>query len=145
MSRPPGAGYLPGSHKVWRTPGDSGALVGDGNGISGSHFSDPQNPHREKRLFPETPLPLPALSIVISEAGKQPKMLIQPDALPLDGSNLPGRLIASLHGFCLWFSLPLAIWLSSGWIGLILHWQADLGAARPWSGSWLKAGRWRTL
>jgi hypothetical protein len=29
--------------------------------------------------------------------------------------------------FCLmsvWFSLPLAIWLGSGWVGLLLHWQA---------------------
>jgi len=31
------------------------------------------------------------------------------------------------NGFCwlnLWFSLPLTIWLSSGWMGLLIHWQA---------------------
>src|SRR5579863_2507664 len=26
--------------------------------------------------------------------------------------------------FSLWFSLPMSIWLSTGWIGLIFHWQA---------------------
>ena len=26
--------------------------------------------------------------------------------------------------FSLWFSLPLSIWLSTGWVGLIFHWQA---------------------
>jgi hypothetical protein len=33
--------------------------------------------------------------------------------------------------FCLslWFSLPLSIWLSSGWVGLLLNWQALSGAA----------------
>lgn len=31
--------------------------------------------------------------------------------------------------FSLWFSLPLAIWLSSGWMGLLLQWQALPGIA----------------
>lgn len=31
--------------------------------------------------------------------------------------------------FCLWFSLPLSIWLTTGWIGLIFHWQAIAKAA----------------
>jgi hypothetical protein len=31
--------------------------------------------------------------------------------------------------YCLWFSLPLSIWLSSGWIGLLLYWQALSDAA----------------
>ncbi len=26
--------------------------------------------------------------------------------------------------FSLWFSLPLSIWLSTGWVGLIFQWQA---------------------
>ncbi|HUA93645.1 MAG TPA: hypothetical protein VL991_13825 [Terracidiphilus sp.] len=31
--------------------------------------------------------------------------------------------------YCLWFSLPLSIWLSSGSIGLLLYWQTLSGAA----------------
>jgi len=71
---------------------------------------------------------------VISSAGIQTietKMAIQPD--PLSSlRGIPSRLIAGLHDFCFWFSLPLAIWLSSGWIGLLFHWRADLDAARLW-------------
>lgn len=39
-----------------------------------------------------------------------------------------GRWICSFY--CLWFSLPLSIWLSSGWIGLLLYWRALSGTAR---------------
>jgi hypothetical protein len=35
----------------------------------------------------------------------------------------------SVRCLSLWFSLPLAIWLSSGWIGLLSHWQAIFVAA----------------
>jgi len=31
--------------------------------------------------------------------------------------------------YSLWFSLPLSIWLSSGWIGLLLYWQVLSGVA----------------
>jgi hypothetical protein len=48
---------------------------------------------------------------------------VQDRATPL----VSGRWICSLY--CLWFSLPLSIWLSSGWIGLLLYWQALSGAA----------------
>ena len=41
--------------------------------------------------------------------------------------NVSGRWICTCY--CLWFSLPLSIWLSSGWIGLLLYWQALSGAA----------------
>jgi hypothetical protein len=51
-------------------------------------------------------------------------------------------------GFCwlsLWLSLPLAIWLSSGWMGLLIHWQASLRigwvlarAANRAQSEWLK-------
>jgi hypothetical protein len=40
-----------------------------------------------------------------------------------------GGLTGRFYCLSLWFSLPLAIWLSSGWIGLILNWQALSGAA----------------
>jgi hypothetical protein len=33
-------------------------------------------------------------------------------------------LIICFFDFNLWFSLPLSIWLSTGWVGLIFHWQA---------------------
>jgi len=32
--------------------------------------------------------------------------------------------IVCFSDFSLWFSLPLSIWLSTGWIGLIFYWQA---------------------
>jgi hypothetical protein len=35
--------------------------------------------------------------------------------------NLSGRSICNCY--CLWFSFPLSIWLSSGSIGLLLYWQ----------------------
>jgi hypothetical protein len=34
------------------------------------------------------------------------------------------RMTACITDFSLWFSLPLSIWLSNGWIGLVFHWQA---------------------
>jgi hypothetical protein len=40
---------------------------------------------------------------------------------------LPARSICTFY--CLWFSLPLSIWLSSGWIGLLLYWRALSGVA----------------
>ncbi len=45
------------------------------------------------------------------------------------GSNILGRLMDCFYCLSLWISLPLAIWLSSGWIGLLIHWQALSGAA----------------
>jgi hypothetical protein len=35
-----------------------------------------------------------------------------------------GRLMDWFCCLSFWFSLPLSIWLSNGWIGLLLHWQA---------------------
>ena len=40
------------------------------------------------------------------------------------GSHAPSRLMESVYCLSLWLSLPLAIWLSSGWMGLLAHWQA---------------------
>jgi hypothetical protein len=34
------------------------------------------------------------------------------------------RGMESFDLFWLWFSLPLSIWLSSGWIGLLSHWTS---------------------
>ena len=34
------------------------------------------------------------------------------------------RMMVCFTDFSLWFSLPLSIWLTTGWIGLIFHWQA---------------------
>jgi hypothetical protein len=39
-------------------------------------------------------------------------------------SGALARLIVRFRGFSLWFSLPLSIWLTTGWVGLIFHWQA---------------------
>lgn len=39
----------------------------------------------------------------------------------------PLRWVCTIY--CLWFSLPLSIWLSSGWIGLLLYWQVLQGVA----------------
>jgi hypothetical protein len=32
--------------------------------------------------------------------------------------------------YCLWFSLPLSVWFSSGWIGLFFYWRTLSCAAR---------------
>jgi hypothetical protein len=45
------------------------------------------------------------------------------------GSSIFGRLMDCFYCLSLWISLPLAIWLSSGWIGLLVHWQALSGVA----------------
>jgi hypothetical protein len=42
---------------------------------------------------------------------------------------LAGVVLRRAVDCCLWLSLPLSIWLISGWIGLVLHWQAELSAA----------------
>ena len=39
------------------------------------------------------------------------------------------RWSVSCRFYCLWFSLPLSIWLNSGWIGLLFYWQVLSGAA----------------
>jgi hypothetical protein len=39
-------------------------------------------------------------------------------------------LMVCFSDFSLWFSLPLSVWLSSGWIGLIFHWQAIRSLSR---------------
>lgn len=43
--------------------------------------------------------------------------------LRLRNSAAAGWMIC-FSDFSLWFSLPLSIWLSTGWVGLIFHWQA---------------------
>jgi hypothetical protein len=45
------------------------------------------------------------------------------------GASILGRLMDCFYCLSLWISLPLAIWLSSGWIGLLVNWQALSGAA----------------
>jgi len=49
------------------------------------------------------------------------------------GQSAFGRLVDCFCCLSQWVSLPLAIWLSSGWAGLILH----------WGGHWL--GHWHAL
>ena len=39
-------------------------------------------------------------------------------------STAAARMMVCFTDFSLWFSLPLSIWLTTGWIGLIFHWQA---------------------
>jgi hypothetical protein len=43
--------------------------------------------------------------------------------------DAPMRWIHCFCYFCLVFSLPWSIWVTSGWIGLILHFQVASGAA----------------
>jgi|GEM_PF-6574644 len=44
------------------------------------------------------------------------------------------RLRFCFSDLSLWFSLPLSVWLSSGWIGVIFHWQAITAMACPVKG-----------
>jgi hypothetical protein len=39
-------------------------------------------------------------------------------------SSALARMMVYFTDFSLWFSLPLSIWLTTGWVGLIFHWQA---------------------
>jgi hypothetical protein len=43
--------------------------------------------------------------------------------------NFPQLLLFWCVCLCPEFVLPLSIWLSSGWNGLLLHWRADLRKA----------------
>ena len=49
------------------------------------------------------------------------------EAIPLSARKIfpgiRGRLVGGFHWLSHWVSLPLAIWLCSGWIGLIGHLQ----------------------
>lgn len=45
------------------------------------------------------------------------------------GNGFWGRLMDCFYCLSLWFSLPISIWLASGWMGIFLHWQALSGAA----------------
>ena len=45
------------------------------------------------------------------------------------GAGVLGRLMDCFYCLSLWVSLPIAVWLSNGWIGLLVHWQALSGAA----------------
>ena len=57
---------------------------------------------------------------------------ILPDAR-LTIRGLADGLSGGVLRFCLWFSLPLSVWLMSGWVGLVLHLQAEAayGGHRP--------------
>jgi hypothetical protein len=50
------------------------------------------------------------------------------------GSARPaGRAVSirwTFKFYCFWFSLPLSVWFTSGWIGLFFYWRALSGAAR---------------
>ncbi len=43
--------------------------------------------------------------------------------------GLLGRWLQHFYLICLWFSLPLSIWLSSGWVGLFVQWRAICGVS----------------
>jgi hypothetical protein len=43
--------------------------------------------------------------------------------------NFPGPLLICCSCLCPEFALPLSVWLDSSWIGLLLHWQAELRTA----------------
>lgn len=43
--------------------------------------------------------------------------------------SLGHKLLDFVCFLCLWFSLPLAIWLRSSWVGLALHWEVVSGWA----------------
>jgi hypothetical protein len=45
------------------------------------------------------------------------------------GASILGRMMDCFYCLSLWISLPLAVWLSDGLIGLFIHWQALSGAA----------------
>ncbi len=45
------------------------------------------------------------------------------------GSGVLGRLMDCFYCMSLWVALPLAVFTSSGWVGVAMHWLALSGAA----------------
>ena len=45
------------------------------------------------------------------------------------GASILGRLMDCFYCLSLWVSLPLAVWLGHGWLGIFIHWLALSGAA----------------
>jgi len=45
------------------------------------------------------------------------------------GIRMPGRLMDCFYCLSLWIALPLAVFTSSGWLGIAVHWLALSGAA----------------
>jgi len=45
------------------------------------------------------------------------------------GAGILGRLMDCFYCLSLWVSLPLAVWLGDGWMGIFMHWLALSGAA----------------
>jgi len=69
----------------------------------------------------------------VSKTLRTPPRVFQPGLLTRTSLKLrkspAAGFITCFSDFSLWFSLPLSIWLSTGWIGLIFHWQAIAGRA----------------
>ena len=45
------------------------------------------------------------------------------------GASILGRLMDCFYCLSLWVSLPFAVWLGDGWVGVFLHWLALSGLA----------------
>lgn len=61
---------------------------------------------------------------------READLLLQAGILATECTALQNRWRRVARRFyCLWFSLPLSIWLNSGSIGLLLYWQTLSGAA----------------
>lgn len=45
------------------------------------------------------------------------------------GDGFWGRLMDCFYCLSLWISLAISFWLASGWVEILLHWQALSGAA----------------
>jgi hypothetical protein len=58
--------------------------------------------------------------------------------------NLPQVLLCWCACFCPEFALPMSIWLSRGWNGLLSHWRAESRAACQ-RGSAMRSGRGRVM
>jgi hypothetical protein len=65
---------------------------------------------------------------VLRQAPQQGAFRLHLGAARPAGRNASVRWIFSFY--CLWFSLPLSVWFSSGWIGLFFYWRALSVTAR---------------
>jgi hypothetical protein len=72
---------------------------------------------------------LPAMRAYLPFGGELTRDEVAPQRFSCGGLQAQRRMIDCFYCLSLWFSLPLVVWLSSGWIGLLGHWQMLAGAA----------------
>jgi len=85
------------------------------------------NKNRSSWLFPRCGLAVWWVAQLLAEKDGPRNVITRPRSWR--GPGVPSRLMNCFYWLSLWVALPLAIWLTLGWIGLLNHWQALSGMA----------------